>query len=187
MGAAWSSSWSTDRKRAGDRVAQHTAASTQGATTGPSREAIALAVEAQTCPFCGAGPYKSLGQHTVRTHGVSAAELRELSGKGRVCSEETSAAARDRLERRPDREEISRRGMEASVAKGSQRVAAAAGGAKQLADNAAKHQEIVRLFKAGVEMRDIAAVAKVSPPTVRRTLKREGLYIDGRTRRWELA
>ena len=32
------------------------------------------------CPVCGAGPFKSLGNHVPRIHGISARELRALAG-----------------------------------------------------------------------------------------------------------
>jgi len=37
-------------------------------------------IEAQTCPFCGKGPFKSLVQHTGKGHGVDKWELRDLAG-----------------------------------------------------------------------------------------------------------
>jgi len=43
-------------------------------------EAYRQHIEAQTCPFCGKGPFKSLVQHTGKGHGVNKWELRDLAG-----------------------------------------------------------------------------------------------------------
>lgn len=59
--------------------------------------AVLAAIEAQTCPFCGAGPYKVLAVHTSKIHGVDRRELRELAGlngSARICAPEFSERAR---------------------------------------------------------------------------------------------
>lgn len=58
----------------------------------PSREAMLRAIEAGLCPYCG-DPFKNIGAHTSRTHGVPTPELKEYLGipKSRpICSPELS-------------------------------------------------------------------------------------------------
>lgn len=60
--------------------------------------AVRAAIEAQTCPFCGRGPYKVLANHTRQAHGVDRRELRNLAGlllKDSICSPETSRKSRE--------------------------------------------------------------------------------------------
>ena len=45
----------------------------------PSPEKIRKFLAADSCPFCGRGPYKVVAGHVLRTHGVSARELRDLA------------------------------------------------------------------------------------------------------------
>ena len=59
-----------------------------------SREAIRAAIDAQTCPWCGRGPFAMLPVHTNKVHGVDKWELRELAGystRDALCSEEVRA------------------------------------------------------------------------------------------------
>lgn len=61
----------------------------------PSVEAIRAHIIAQTCPFCGAGPFKMLPVHTNKAHGVDKWELREMAGfatSDALCSPEALAA-----------------------------------------------------------------------------------------------
>lgn len=44
-----------------------------------SPEAIRAAISENVCPFCGDGPFKSVGAHTAKKHEVTAAELREAA------------------------------------------------------------------------------------------------------------
>lgn len=79
-------------------VSGRTTASVQDAVMPPSQEAIRAAIGAQTCPFCGAGPFKMLPVHTNKKHGVDKWELRELAGystRDPLCSDEALAAMRD--------------------------------------------------------------------------------------------
>lgn len=32
------------------------------------------------CPYCGGGPYRSLGKHTVEKHGVDSQSVRKMLG-----------------------------------------------------------------------------------------------------------
>ena len=178
-GAAWSPAWATDRRRAESGALAHGTASLQETVTSPSQEALRRAIESNTCPFCGAGPYKSLGAHSHKAHGVSAAELREMSGLKTICSDELSAGSRERLERRPDRDEISSRGGLASPigrgqVVGSWREGYEASLAKRLAVIAERDPVIVERAMAGDRLVDIAADLGVSVMLVQRALKRNG-------------
>lgn len=58
------------------------------------KEAIREAIAAQTCPWCGRGPFAMLPVHTNKVHGVDKWELRELAGyttRDALCSEESRA------------------------------------------------------------------------------------------------
>ena len=41
---------------------------------------VRAAIEAQTCPFCGKGPFIIVAGHTQRAHGIDRYELRDLAG-----------------------------------------------------------------------------------------------------------
>lgn len=97
------------------------AAGTAEPKTPPSEEAMRRAIEAQMCPFCGAGPWKALPIHTSKAHGVDKWELRERAGlttRDPLCSPEVlkdwaerakkndnvaAATAASRQARRPQR------------------------------------------------------------------------------------
>lgn len=51
-----------------------------------SRTDIQRAIKSQTCPACGAGPFRNLGIHIAKTHGIPAARLKERSGLNRSTS-----------------------------------------------------------------------------------------------------
>lgn len=62
-------------------------------TTRPDRETVRAAIERQVCPWCGAGPFRSLAHHTRQCHGVTADDLRVLAGLAQrepTCSSEAS-------------------------------------------------------------------------------------------------
>lgn len=55
---------------------------------------VRAAIEAQMCPFCGAGPFGVLAGHTVRAHGIDRTQLRSLGGytaKESICSPDAHA------------------------------------------------------------------------------------------------
>ena len=73
-------------------------AGTYGAVVPPSQEAARRAIAAQTCPFCGRGPFRMLPVHTNKAHGVDKYELRDMAGlmvRDALCSEEALSAMRD--------------------------------------------------------------------------------------------
>src|SRR5450759_2825108 len=51
-----------------------------------SRADIQRAIKHQACPACGAGPFRNLGIHIAKTHGLSAARLKERFGLNRSTS-----------------------------------------------------------------------------------------------------
>jgi hypothetical protein len=194
----------TDKLRAMQKLA-HTPAGTAGRVAAPSQEAVRLHIEAQTCPWCSAGPFKILATHTHRAHGVDRHELRELAGllKGaRICAPEISAACADRRAgvRLPDiayeriagtKRQFSEAGKAVQRAKleptraTAQPKAARAIGDKTLAANAQKYAAILERYNAGDSTVEIADSLKFRPSFVRACLKREGVWIDGRKRRWQ--
>lgn len=162
-------------------------------------------IEAQICPWCGGGPFKVLATHTGRSHGVDGKELRELAGLTKyssICAPDHAAARAEALsgKKLPDHaygegqrkrrklSEAGRAAQRAKAAKVSQadrERAARISGDKQLAANAEKYAEMERLFAQGVPPAQIAEIVGMRPPTVIRALKRAGVYVDGRKRRWE--
>lgn len=79
------------------RLEQKTTAGQADRVVSYDPAAVRAAIEAQTCPFCGAGPYKVLAVHTSKIHGVDRRDLRELAGlngSARICAPEFSERAR---------------------------------------------------------------------------------------------
>lgn len=180
------------------------ASGTDGRVAPPSKEAMRKFIEAGTCPWCGAGPYKVLATHTGRAHGVDGHELRELAGLTKfasICSPEYAAAKAAALagKKLPDhaygegqrkRRTLSEAGREsqrakaAKVSQADRERAARISGDKQMSANAEKYAEAVRLFGEGMPPTEIGKRVGLQPPTVVRALKRAGVYVDGRKRRW---
>jgi len=72
----------------------------------PSKEAVRAAIEAQLCPFCARGPYKSLAVHTCKAHGVNSRELRQMAGMTTLeptCAPEYSERQREVMKATPER------------------------------------------------------------------------------------
>lgn len=64
--------------------------------------AVRAAINAQTCPICGNGPYKVLAVHTNKAHGIDRRELREMAGltsNDSICAPEYAQGARERAVR----------------------------------------------------------------------------------------
>ena len=195
----------TDALRAKDKLRSQ-GSGIDGRYAPPSQEALRKFIAAQVCPWCNAGPFKMLATHVHRAHGISADEFRTLAGLTRhapLCAESHSAECANRLagkalpeiayeraKQRPrtysEAGRASQREKAALVPQDDRLRAARASGDSQLAQNAAKHAEIVRRFQKGEPLKEIAEAVGVSGPTVQRTLRREGLYVDGRTRRWKI-
>lgn len=71
-------------------------------TTEPTREQIRAGIEAQICPWCGAGPFKILASHTTRLHGVDRFQIRDLAGltySTSICDPDVSEDRREIVRR----------------------------------------------------------------------------------------
>ncbi len=174
-GEPWRRGAAADRRRAEAAKSEVLGAGVAYATIAPSIEALRDAITAECCPFCSAGPFKSLGQHTNSAHGVSAQELRDMAGVGRVCSEEHSSASRARLLSREDYTELQAKAAAASAASGGYLVANAAANEPRRAIMAQRDPEICRRAKAGEALDSIAQDFGVSRECVRRALNRHGV------------
>lgn len=72
--------WSVGLAQANDRTKpSDLAAGTFGSLDRIEPRIVQRAIEAQLCPWCGAGPYKMLAAHTNKAHGVDRKELRRLA------------------------------------------------------------------------------------------------------------
>lgn len=169
------------KKLARPREGQH------GQIVAPDPSALRAAIDAGTCPWCGRGPYKVLATHTNISHGISAAELRELAGlakRASICDPDHSQSCRTILTERPDWSEMSSRGNAAGLAKGVH-AAANEGRRRQVRQDMAQTDALVaRRYSAGALLRDIAAETGLGIDGVRGALSRLGLSdADNRTRR----
>jgi len=154
------------------------------------QHSVRAALDAQLCPFCGAGPYKVVATHASMSHGVSARELRKYAGlpqRSSICSPENSQRRAEILNGRPDRDEMTRRGNARSVEEGSHHEATAARSAMRKADSAERDQLVLRLFGEDELLRDIAEKVGVARNTVKKILERNGINLDARTRRAQVA
>lgn len=178
--------WSRELSEANDRSSpSDTSAGVHGAVVAPSKEALRAAIESQTCPWCGRGPFKMLASHTNREHGIDRVELRDLAGLPRrssICSPETSEISRRALVERPDYAEMRMRGAAIGQKRGvdASRVLTAA------RYQEAQHErdaEIISAVQAGKHRKQVALDFGVTYPTVLRVLKRHGMDEDGRKAR----
>lgn len=182
--------WSQKIAQANGRTAPtDTAAGVFGAVVAPSQDAMRAAIESQTCPWCGAGPYKMLASHTNKSHGVDKKELREMAGytaRVSICSPERAEDARRSLVNREDWEETRKRANERSVQAGSSKLASAARVQKLQEDNKERYASIVAAIKAGRGRHEVAKMHGVAPATVARVLRANGIAEDGRIRAAQL-
>lgn len=174
-------------------------------------------VEAGTCPFCDAGPFKLLARHTNVQHGIGKDELREMaglykyqsitspefhaalsaarnkqmpsaavealsewreSGKKRVDSEAAKSVRRQILnEHRPSLRDlpIGEKQRRARIMRNANAVKIAER-EKRVIDHFTAHP--------GIGYQEIADSLGFQVEMVRRSLKRAGLYVDGRATRW---
>ena len=165
--------------------------------------AMRAMIRAGVCPFCGESKYVNLGAHTARTHGHSAAEVREMAGMLKsepLCSPELSEAHRTRLrgralpavayERPQKRRSYSAAGraqqrQKALAQPNLGKAGAAESGRRQMAANAAKYARAVEMWHAGSNLRQIGAVVGLHPRYVKQALERAGIAVgDGRAARW---
>lgn len=181
-GQPWSRALATANARS---VPNDSGAGLHGAVVAPSKEALRAAIESQTCPWCGRGPFKRLAGHTNKEHGIDRVELRDLAGLPRsssVCSPESSEASRRALEARPDRMEISHKGSKAGQGIGTQ-AAKELSAARYEADKSARDREIVEAVLSGRPRKEVADAFGVRYKTVLSILRRRGVTDDGRTER----
>lgn len=181
-GQPWSQALATANNRA---KPSDTASGTYGAVVAPSKEALRAAIESQTCPWCGRGPFKMLAMHTNREHGIDRVELRDMAGiprSGSICSAETSDASRRALVGREDRMEITMRGASAGQKRGME-VARELTLARYEEDNRERDLAIVSAVKSGIPRKEVAASFGITYKTVLEILKRQGISDDGRVDR----
>lgn len=179
-GAKWSRA-GADARRRSESAKPRTSAGTSFPVAPPSAAAIREFISAGSCPWCGSGPYDNLAMHTNRGHGITARELRELAGltsRGRLCSPALSAKARENLERREDREEISARGTERAVEVHAHRIASRAQRTRWAESVVSRDALIVERLRAGDFAAMIAADLGINPVTVARAARRLGLSTD---------
>jgi hypothetical protein len=155
-------------------------------------------IEAHLCAWCERGPFKNLARHTYVAHGISGRELRELASlpaTATICSPELSSTARRALLNRPDREEITARGLaaareaeaawQAEVPEGERRAGnrgADATARRTDARYAAQHDDAEVLFRAGdLTLTEIAERVGLHARTVAHGLRRRGYAVDDHT------
>lgn len=187
MGRRWSRDGADYRARADENRLAHLDASPVEAVLPPSQAAMRRAIEAGLCPFCSAGPFKSVGAHTAKAHAVTADELRQMSGLKRICSEDLSERARRNLVTHPDFEERCKRGGALSpIGKGdpSWRATLEAHQDKRRAERDRRDPIIVARAAAGDRLMDIAADLGVTTFTVKSTLDRLDVPRPAGRQRW---
>lgn len=145
-------------------------------------EKVRSYIEAQICPWCERGPWKVLASHTWRGHAVSAAELRVMADRRpgeSICSPASSELFRERLEERPDRQEIAKRGGARATEAKAQAVAGAATRAKFAKHNAEKYKKIELLYRANPTMTllEIGEAVGMHYRTVKVALRRAGINL----------
>lgn len=189
------------------RLLQKTPAGQAGRLAAPSPESLRQFIAAETCPWCGRGPYKSLAIHTNSAHGVSADELREMAGFVKtqpLCSADLSERYREmgKGKRLPESAydpekhkkrsfskaglEVQRQKLDKARSPEQRRRAGEAIAKKTLAEYADKHEQVVSLFRSGKQIKEIRDELGVSIPLIRGALKRAGVTGDLRRRRWQI-
>jgi hypothetical protein len=176
--------WSRELATANGRnVPTETAAGTFGAVVAPSEEALRSAIEAQTCPWCGAGPFKVLAAHTNKAHGVDRSELRRLAGLNSgasICSPEFSDQARSSLTARNIDGSLSVKGGAAAAAKGIHFLGSRTR-VKNLAEaNRSRDEAILRDHREGLGREAIALKNGTGTAVVARVLAAAGIAENAR-------
>jgi transposase len=144
---------------------------------------VKRAIEAQMCPWCGAGPYRALACHTNRAHGVDKVELRTLAGlpwNASICDPDYSSARREEVMSRPDWDEVSKKGQAASRKAEAWKAGQASRIKRLRADNVERDSEIVQAVLSGTFRGDVAERFGVAKSTVTAILHRAGIEEDGR-------
>lgn len=188
--------WSAKIAQANSRTKPSEIAAGQfGAVIPPSEDAMRSAIEAQVCPWCGAGPFKMLAGHTSKNHGVSTKELRLMAGmrwNESVCSPETSSSSKRNLLERDDWVDMRTRG---AMASGTSKASPPEVREKRIrlfketqkkkfeAIVATRDPEIVAMVSRGEPRYEIAEKFGLSVAHVGRIAERSGAKSDGRTSR----
>lgn len=183
-GAEWTRQGADYRKRS-EAAKGDTDAGSATPVQPLSPEAIRRAVEAQLCPWCGAGPYKVMAAHTNQQHGVSGPELRRLAGfnqSASICSPAVSQLRREMLAARPDREAMTALGNRRSVEVGGTQAAYEAANRQRRERNSPVHAEIMRLIEANprAQFQDIGRAVGRHPQSVSRILRDAGVDVGPR-------
>lgn len=162
-----------------------TGAGTHGSVVGPSETAILAAIESQTCPWCGAGPYKMLAGHTNKAHGVDRQELRRLAGldsRSSICAPERSEDARKHLTSRNMDGSLSKKGGQAAAERGIHFLGSQTRVAKLASANRLRDAAILSDYHAGLGREEIARRNATGTAVVARVLAAAGIKENGRRR-----
>jgi len=180
-GQQWSQGYADYNTR---HQASETAAGTYGSVMRIEPHVVRRAIEAQTCPWCGAGPYKVLASHTSRAHEIGPAELRELADLPAhgvsICSSERAEQARKSLLGREDWESMRSAGNTKANSAGAAAKASRARVTKLEEMNRERDADIVSSAQRGETARAIADRLNIRPNTVGSVLKRNGFTEDRR-------
>jgi len=192
----------TDALRALALLAK-TPAGQANATSPPSRKAMRRCIDAQICPWCGAGPFLVIALHVNAAHGIDRVELRELLGVTKTAHIADPAHSEERRARLkgipvphlkpkggPRRYSaaglaVQRAKLDAARSPEQARAAGRAAGDRILQANVTKHQEAQRLFRdTDMTLAQIGGKVSLHPRTVREVLRRAGIEIpDARAER----
>lgn len=128
---------------------------------------VRRAIERQTCPWCGAGPYRNLALHTAQRHGVLADDLRDLAGldpRSPTCSPMYSDTQQRLATEKWQPGAASRTSWEA------QREAIQA-----------RSAALLRMWRDGMTMTELAATTGLAKSGLRRWFREFGMIEDART------
>ncbi|GAP53824.1 hypothetical protein AHiyo6_03890 [Arthrobacter sp. Hiyo6] len=176
--------WSRELATANARTTpSDTSAGMYGAVIAPSKEALLSAIAAQTCPWCGRGPFKVLASHTNKEHGVDRLELRrlaDLSSSASICSPDTSGRARASLAARNADGSLSVKGGQAAAERGIHFLGARVRVDKLSATNKVRDEAILSDYRSGFGREEIASRNATGTAVVARVLSAAGIVEDGR-------
>lgn len=181
-GQPWSQALATANTRSHP---SETASGVYGAVIAPSESAIQAAIDAQRCPWCGAGPYKMLAGHTSKAHGVDRQELRRLAGldsRSSICAPERSENARKHLISQNADGSLSKKGGQAAAERGIHFLGSQTRVAKLASANRLRDEAILSDYHAGLGREEIARRNATGTAVVARVLAAAGIKENGRRR-----
>jgi transposase len=165
------------------------------------------AIKRQVCPLCGAGPFSVVALHVAQMHGINRLELRDLLGllkNDSICDPNVSAArsvmSREMYKvgrinfgpvRRGVPKHLSRLGKERArlgvvarfQAPGVQAKSRQTFTERTAAKYAERNSQIAQRALDGKAITEIAEAFDLSPLTVSRIVKKQGVLIPDRRRR----